>query len=189
MLSRPLLSAWGYFENDPLQFCVWTNRKASCVQALLAHANCFRQYQDLFFSQGSVPAVTVAAAIHYTGVWQWCNDPAAKSLIGVPTVGLVGNHSSCLVVMQPQLNSVLTLQIVLLLQPQAFRFPEQLETSEFATCEVCFQKRLCFERNEWQKQDRLSLTQWTLLTPLLVMSTWSKLSLEKMSAILFTPSD
>ena len=122
MLSRPLLSAWGYFENDPLQFCVWTNRKASCVQALLAHANCFRQYQDLFFSQGSVPAVTVAAAIHYTGVWQWCNDPAAKSLIGVPTVGLVGNHSSCLVVMQPQLNSVLTLQIVLLLQTHTFLF-------------------------------------------------------------------
>ena len=53
---------------------------------------------------------------------------------------------------------MLTLQIVLLLQAQAFRFLEQLETSEFAMCEVSFQKRLCFERNEWQKQDRLSLT-------------------------------
>ena len=101
--------------------------------------------------QGSVPAVTVAAEIHYTGVWQWCNDPAARSLLGAPTVGLVRNHSSCLVVMQPQPNSVLTFLIVLLLQTRTFCFPscQQLETSDFATWEASFQK-LSFEWNEWQ---------------------------------------
>ena len=100
------------------------------------------------------------AEICAAGVWQWSNDPVAGSFIVVAYCGVgqkkfQSSGSDATTTRQ----SALPFQIVLMWQTQTSRLParQQLETSDqFSTCETSFQK-LSFERNWWQKQDRLPI--------------------------------